>query len=88
MKALISILTLCLSLSLANAENTATYNPADNTYVNGDAEQNPEFTVVKDMQAHWEKVAENTSKDITYSYKIICDKDNQCKAVDPPKFQR
>jgi uncharacterized protein YdeI (BOF family) len=40
------------------------------------------------QEDNWNKIENNTGKDINYSYKYVCDSGGSCMTVDPPRFQR
>ncbi len=87
---LVFIISLLSSLVLA--EEGATYTPENDRIVQTDAAGKLPIEKKEDLAQqqieHWNKVEENTGKEISYSYVVICDRDGHCMKVDPPKFVR
>jgi basic membrane lipoprotein Med (substrate-binding protein (PBP1-ABC) superfamily) len=90
---ILATLLLVLSLSTGFAEGGATHDPSNDTYQytnsapgGRDLEKKEELADKK--QEHWDKVEENTGKEVTYSIKYLCDREGGCVPVDPPRFQR
>jgi hypothetical protein len=96
MKNVVSLLTACclaFVLSSGLAQSGATHNPNADTYKQTnsaagqrDAEKKQELADKK--KEHWDKVEQNTGKEVTYSFKYLCDRADNCVPVDPPRFQR
>ncbi len=87
------VLGISLVSTLVLAEEGATYTPENDRIVQTGAPagklpiEKKEDLAQKQVE-HWNKVEENTGKEISYSYVVICDKDGHCMKVDPPKFVR
>jgi hypothetical protein len=82
-----------LAPSLTLAEGTATYNAAADTTINTSASGNrpvadPTQNAIATQENNWDKIAEKTGRDISYSYKNFCNSSGSCIKVDPPRFQR
>lgn len=96
MKNIVSILASLLlvsALSTGFAEDGATHDPSSDThnYTNsapGQRNLEKKEELADKKKEHWDKVEENTGKEVTYSIKYLCDRDGGCVPVDPPRFQR
>jgi hypothetical protein len=96
MKNVISILSTLLLVSVLStgfAEDGATHDPNSDTYTYtnsapGQRDLEKKLELADKKKEHWDKVEENTGKEVTYSFKYLCDRDGGCVPVDPPRFQR
>jgi hypothetical protein len=96
MKNVFSILSTFLlvsALSTGFAEEGATHDSSSDTYKHtnsapGQRDLGKKEEIAGNKQEHWDKVEENTGKEVTYSIKYLCDRAGGCVPVDPPRFQR
>lgn len=96
MKNVVSILASILLVSVLStgfAEGGATYDPSSNTYKQtnaapGQRNEEKKQDLAEQKQEHWDKVEQNTGKEVTYSFNYVCDRAGGCVPVDPPRFQR
>jgi hypothetical protein len=96
MKNVLSVLgTLLLvsALSTGFAQDGASHDPSSDTYKHtnsapGQRDLGKKLEIADKKKEHWDKVEENTGKEVTYSFKYLCDRAGGCVPVDPPRFQR
>lgn len=84
---------LLLASGLTFAEGTATYDASSDTTTStnapsGTLSSDPTSKAIETQKTNWNKIADKTGKDISYSYKYVCDSGGSCMTVDPPRFQR
>jgi hypothetical protein len=89
----LACILLVSALSTSFAENGATHDPNSDTYkytnsAPGQRNLEKKEEVANNKKEHWDKVEENTGKEVTYSIKYLCDREGGCVPVDPPRFQR
>jgi hypothetical protein len=90
---LLAGLILVSVLSTGFAQNGATHDPSADTYKQtnsaaGQRDLEKKQELADKKKEHWDKVEQNTGKEVTYSFKYLCDRANNCVPVDPPRFQR
>jgi hypothetical protein len=86
-------LLLVSVLNTGFAQSGATHDPSNDTYKQtnsapGQRDLEKKQDLANAKQEHWNKVEENTGKEVTYSIKYLCDRAGGCVPVDPPRFQR
>lgn len=84
---------LLLASGLSFAEGTATYDASSDVTITtaapaGTHSSDTTSKALETQKNNWDKIADKTGKDISYSYKYVCDSGGSCMTVDPPRFQR